>query len=118
MIGIKTLLRTICLLVPMLALAQPVSAEDITYVGTWDTTASGNSTGVGGPGMSAGQRYVLRISWDNLSATTDNVDVLTAFFTPSGNLMRTIDLDDPGNSLDIFVPMEGLDAGSPKDCPS
>ena len=111
--GIKILLRTISLLGLVLTVAQPASAGDITFVGTWDSTASGNSTGVGGPGISVGQKYAIRISYDDLSTTTDNVDVLDAFFVPSGNTMRTIDLDDPGNALDIFVPMEGLDAGSP-----
>lgn len=86
---------------------------DVTYVGTWDSTGAGNPTGVGGPGMSAGQRFVIRASYDDASARTDNVDVLDAFFSPSGNLMTTINLDDAGNSLDIFVPMEGLDSGSP-----
>lgn len=110
---IKTMLRTIYLLGITLALAQTAFAGDITYVGTWDSTASGNPTGVGGPGLVAGQKYVLRISYNNGSTTTDGVDVLDSFFAPSGNTMRTINLNDAGNSLDIFVPMEGLDSGSP-----
>ena len=115
MIRIKTILRAIGLLGLMFALAQPASATPMTviYVGTWDSVASGNPIGLGGPGISVGQRYVINITWDDASTTTDGVDVLNSFFLPSGNTMRTIDLTDAGNSLDIFVPMEGLDAGSP-----
>ncbi|MDF2178070.1 PEP-CTERM sorting domain-containing protein [Aliiglaciecola sp. CAU 1673] len=86
---------------------------DHTWIGTWGGTGAGNPVGVNGPGMSAGQRFVIRVAYDDASAVTDNVDVLDAFFNPSGELMRTIDLNAAGNSLDIFVPMEGLDAGSP-----
>ena len=111
--GMKRMLRAISLLGLTLGLAQPVFADSITYVGTWDSVASGNPVGVGGPGLVAGQKYVIRIAWDNLSTTTDGVDVLNSFFVPSGSTMRTINLSDAGNSLDIFVPMEGLDAGSP-----
>lgn len=85
----------------------------LTKVGTWDSTGSGNSTGVGGPGLAAGQRFVVKVSYDDASATTAGVDILNAFFAPSGQTMTTINLNDAGNSLDIFVPMEGLDAGSP-----
>jgi hypothetical protein len=89
----------------------PVQAApvDITYVGTWTLSpGAGNPTGVGGPGMSTGQRYVVRITYDDASITTDNVAM-----GGSGDLMRTINLDAGGNSLDIFVPMEGKDSGSP-----
>ena len=87
MIGIKTLLRKISLMGLTLALAQPASAEDVTYVGIWDTLASGNPVGMGGPGLAIGQKYVIRISYDNLSLTTDNVPVLTSGFADSGNDM-------------------------------
>jgi PEP-CTERM motif-containing protein len=110
----QILFRIIGLLGLTLALTHPANAVniDITYVGTWDSISSGNNTS-GGPGLFAGQKYVIRITYDDLSTTTDNVDVLTAFFTPSGNTMSTIDLTNAGNSLDLFVPMEGLDTGSP-----
>ncbi len=102
--GGVTALLVIAALAP--AQAAPV---DITYVGTWTLApGAGNPTGVGGPGMSQGQRYVVRISYDDASATTDGVAM-----GGSGELMRTIDLNAAGNSLDIFVPMEGLDSGSP-----
>jgi len=86
---------------------------DVTYVGTWDSTGSGNPTGSGGPGLSVGQKYVIKISYNDLSTATNNVDVLNAFFVPSGDQMTTINLNDGGNSLDIWVPMEGLDGTSP-----
>ena len=92
------------------AFAAPV---DIIYVGTWTGTGGGNPTGVGGPGMAPGQKFVIKITYDDTSAVTNNVNVLDAAFNPSGNFMTTVDLSAPGNSLDIFVPMEGLDAGSP-----
>ncbi len=111
-----TRLKTICCaLLAGTVLSAPVYAGpiEIVYVGTWSGTGSGNPTGVGGPGVSSGQKYVVRINYDDTSLVTNNVDVLNAAFAPSGNSMSTIDLTAPGNSLDIFVPMEGLDAGSP-----
>ncbi len=115
MSGTKTLLRMISLLGLTLALAQPAFAviNSVTYVAGWDSVGSGNPGAVGGPDLVVGQKYVIRISYDDSSATTDDVDVLDAFFSPSGNLMRTIDLTEGSNSLDIFVPMEGLDSGGP-----
>ena len=86
---------------------------EVIYVGTWSSTGSGNPTGVGGPGMSAGQKFVINITYDDTSAVTNNVAVLDSFFGDSGNDMTTVDLSAVGNSLDIFVPMEGLDGGSP-----
>jgi hypothetical protein len=94
--------------------AALAATVDLIFVGTWNTApGSGNSTGVGGPGMATGQRFVIRINYDDLSAVTTGVDVLTETFVPSGNKMSTINLNAAGNSLDIFVPMEGLDSGSP-----
>ncbi|MCZ6619092.1 MAG: PEP-CTERM sorting domain-containing protein [Gammaproteobacteria bacterium] len=115
MMGMKTLMRMIGTLGFALALVSPATAVvmSVTYVGSWDSVSSGNPPGLGGAGVSVGQKYVLRIAWDDISTTTDGVDVLDAFFNPSGNTMRTINLTDTGNSLDIFVPMEGLDAGTP-----
>jgi hypothetical protein len=98
------------LLATCAAFAAPI---DVTYIGTWTSTGSGNGAGAGGPGMSAGQRFVVRLTYDDTSAVANNVDVLDAFFSPSGDLMSTVDLSAAGNSVDIFVPMEGLDAGSP-----
>lgn len=93
------------------AVAAPI---DLTWVGTWtNAPGSGNSTGSGGPGMSSGQRYVINITYDDASTVTNDVDVLNGSFLPSGNKMTTINLDAAGNSLDIFVPMEGLDTGTP-----
>jgi len=94
-------------------LASAAIINDVTYVGTWDSVGSGNPLVDGGPGMSPGQRYVVRFSYDLSSTVTQGVDVLTSAFVPSGVTMSTINLNDAGNSLDIFVPMEGLDAGSP-----
>lgn len=112
----KISFRAISLLCLTLALIHPASAVagDITYIGTWTSPPGpGNPLASGGPGLSTGQRFVIRISYDNSSTTTDNVDVLTSTFTASGSVMRTINLTDAGNSLDLFVPMEGLDSGSP-----
>jgi len=94
--------------------AHPAHAAVVnkTWIGTWDATGSGN-VAAGGPGMAAGQRYVVAVSYDDGSAVTSNVDILTGAFTPSGQTMSTINLNDAGNSLNIYVPMEGLDAGSP-----
>ena len=111
---IKTLIRTfaisgLALLLAQAALAVPVT---VTYIGTWDSTGSGN-TSTGGPGMAAGQRYVIVITYDDAATVTTGVDVLDGFFLPSGNTMQTLDLTDAGHSIDIFVPMEGLDGLTP-----
>jgi hypothetical protein len=86
---------------------------DVTYVGTWDSIGAGNPTGVGGPGISAGQKYVIRVSYDDASATSNGVPVLTEVFADSGSDMTTIQMSGGSNTLDIFAPMEGLDAGTP-----
>lgn len=87
---------------------------DVIFIGTWNLApGSGNATAQGGPGMSTGQRFVVRVSYDTASTVSTGVPVLTGGFTDSGNRMSTVNLAAPGNSLDIFVPMEGLDAGSP-----
>ena len=90
--------------------AAPIN---VTYIGTWSSTGSGNPAADGGPSISAGQRFVISITYDDASVVTNNVDVPNAFFTPSGASMSTISLQDAGNSLDIFVPMEGFDGASP-----
>lgn len=83
---------------------------DVTYIGTWTTApGSGNPVGAGGPGMATGQRYVVRISYDSNSTVINGVPVSGV----AGAQMSTIKLTDASNSLDIFVPMEGLDGGSP-----
>jgi hypothetical protein len=90
-----------------------ILTNEIIYVGVWDSTGSGNPTGVGGPGVAAGQKYVIRLSYDDTSIVTNNVAVPDGGGNPTTNLMSTIDLSAPGNSLDIYVPMTGLDTGSP-----
>ncbi|MDX1734061.1 MAG: hypothetical protein R3228_06835 [Halioglobus sp.] len=96
----------------LLSVTASAAIVSQTWVGTWDSTGSGNPTASGGPGMTAGQKYVIRVDYDTGSSVT-TADVLDSFFAPSGQQMSTIDLTDPGNSLDIFVPMEGLDSGTP-----
>ena len=81
MIGIKTFLRTISLLGLTLALAQPAMAVqvDVTFVAGWDSLGSGNPVVPdGGPGLSVGQKLVIRIGYDDTSTTTDDVDVLVS----------------------------------------
>ena len=111
---IRTIIRTLGLLGLALILAQPASAVpvDIVFVGTWDSTGTGN-TAAGSPGLAMGQRYVIRITYNDASTVTTGVDVLNSFFVPSGDTMQTMDLTDAGHSLDIFLPMEGLDTGTP-----
>ena len=94
-IRIKALIRTLGLLGLALIFAQPASAVpvDIVFVGTWDSTGSGN-TAAGSPGLATGQRYVIRITYDDTSTVTTGVDVLNSFFTPSGDTMQTMDLTD------------------------
>ncbi|WP_286265895.1 hypothetical protein [Thalassotalea atypica] len=106
----------VALMLCALSLTNIASAAiiDVIYVGTWDTVAdTPNSTANGGPGMSVGQKYVIKFSYDDTSTVTNNVAVKDLGFNDTNKSMSTIDLSAAGNSLDIFVPMEGLDAGSP-----
>ena len=86
---------------------------DIVYVGVWDSTGSANSVVTGGPGVTAGQKYVITLSYDESSVVTNGVNVTDLGGNPTGNLMSTIDLSAVGNSLNVYVPMAGLDAGAP-----
>ncbi len=86
---------------------------EVVYVGVWDSVGAGNF-GPGGAGISAGQKYVIALNYDALSIVSNNVAVLDGAFNPTPNLMTTIDLSAPGNSLNIYVPMAGLDtSGNP-----
>lgn len=86
---------------------------DVTYVGTWTgPTNPANATGAGGPGMATGQRYVVKASYDDAS-TVNTTAVRTEAGAASGQTMSTVDLGAAGNSLQILVPMEGFDAGTP-----
>ena len=109
----RALIVFFCSLSFVLSTTLHAAQIDIIYVGTWSSVGSGNPLGSGGPGMSAGQKFVVKISYDDLSAVNNNVPVPDSGFNPSGNFMSTIDLSAPGNSLDIFVPMEGLDGSNP-----
>ncbi len=98
--------------VALLSCGTMAHAISVTKIGTWDSTGSGNSTGSGGPGMFPGQKYVVKIEYDPTSGS-NNVPILDGFFTPSGQTMDVINLQAPGNSIDIFVPMAGLDGSAP-----
>jgi|GEM_PF-6560547 len=89
-----------------------IATMDIVYVGVWDSTGFANTL-PGSPGVSAGQKYVISLSYDDTTMVTNGVDVTDLLGNPTGSFMSTIDLSAPGNSLNIYVPMEGLDAGSP-----
>lgn len=101
----SALAATLSVTVTTSAFAAPI---DIVYVGTWDSVSGANATGI-----LEDQKYVIRITYDDTSTVSNNVDVLDGGFNASGNLMSTIDLSAAGNSLDVFVPMEAFDAGSP-----
>ena len=58
--------------------------------------------------MSPGQRYVVRFTYEDLSTVTNNVPVLTSFFTPSGQLMSTIDLTGDWTTWERSEPVEVL----------
>lgn len=112
--GINTSLITSALLLGLASNAVSAAIIEVIYVGVWDnTSASANPVGNGGPGVSAGQKYVISFSYDTNSIVTNNVSVPDIALNPTTNLMSTINLSEAGNSLDIYVPMAGLDAGSP-----
>ena len=99
-------------LVAFSGMAQAVPVEVI-KIGTWNTaTGAGNPLGVGGPGMATGQKYVIKINYDDTS-TVETRDVVTAGFADSGQDMSVIELTGGSNTLDVFVPMEGLDTSTP-----
>ena len=97
----------------LIAGAVGATPVEIIYVGTWSTPGSGNSTAVGGPGIGVGQKFVVKIVYDDTAMALDDQPIQTAIRTDSGQDMRTVDLSTAGHSIDIFVPMPGLDAGSP-----
>lgn len=86
---------------------------DIVYVGVWDSTGSGNLVATGGPGVAAGQKYVITLSYDESSVVNNGVNVTDLGGAATGNFMSTIDLSAVGNSLNVYVPMAGLDSGTP-----
>jgi hypothetical protein len=63
-----------------------------------------------GPGMAPGQKFVVKISYESTSTVLTR-DVLMESLAPSGQDMFVIELNGGSNTLDIFVPMEGLDSG-------
>ena len=101
------------LLFSLLSFCAAAQAISITWIGTWDSTGIGNPTGSGGPGIAAGQKYVVKIEYDPTSSVNTGVDILDASFNPSGQTMDTIDLTGGSNTIDIFVPMTGLDGSTP-----
>jgi hypothetical protein len=83
---------------------------DVIYVGTWDSTSNYNDDNFGSgisPEIVYGQKYVISISYDDLSAETNNV----ALF--GGEQVTTVNLQAGLNSLDVYVPMAAYDAGTP-----
>ena len=111
--NIKQFLRSGLLigLASITGMAQAVIV-DHTMIGTWNLApGSGNPTVAGGPDMATGQKFVIKVQYDTAVSVTR--DVLTGSFTDSGQDMTVIELTGGNNTLDIFVPMEGFDSGSP-----
>jgi hypothetical protein len=77
---------------------------NVIKIGTWSTAP--------GADLAPTQKYVVKIKYDDTS-TVDTRDVLTGGFADSGQDMSVIELTGGTNTLDIFVPMEGLDTSTP-----
>lgn len=110
----KQYLRSIILLA-LLSIGGMAQAAviNVIKVGTWNLApGAGNPTGSGGPGMASGQKFVVKINYDDTSTVLTR-DILTGFFGDSGQDMSVIELTGGSNTLDILVPMEGFDSGTP-----
>jgi hypothetical protein len=96
------------------AQAAPISAS---YVGTWSTSPGSGQPG-SGTDLETGQKFVINVTYDTavtpISSTTSSgftyytVDLAAGAAPPNGG-----GLVSNGNSLDILIPLEGMDAGSP-----
>ncbi len=83
--------------------------RDATFVGTWNLTPGiGNPVDTGGPGMSRGQKFTIKVSYDDTSTVLTS-DVLTESFTDSGQDMSVIELTGGSNTIEISIPMAGFD---------
>lgn len=93
----------------LFASAAQAAQIDLIKIGVWNpsTFGSGNPTSVNGPGLNFGQKYVIKISYDDASATFDR-QLTNSIFTNPSQSITSINLETPNNDLEIFVPMEGL----------
>ena len=90
---------------------------DVIKIGTWNVSpaVTGNTPppGGNGPGMSLNQKFVVKINYNDDPSAVQTRRILTETFGNSGQDMSVIELTGGDNTIDIFVPMEGRDSGSP-----
>jgi hypothetical protein len=84
--------------------AANAEIHDISFVGTWNLPpGSGNSAGQGGPALSTGDKFTIRVRYDDQSLPVDT-DIPTESQASSGQLMRVIELTGGVNTLEVSVP--------------
>lgn len=84
---------------PLAATAAPIT---LVQVGTFHNEATNAPAG---SGLQAGNKFVI-------TSTYDPVATPAASRTINGLDFRVIDLNQGGNSFDLFIPMEGFDVGN------
>ncbi len=93
--------------------AANAEIQDITFIGTWNLPpGSGNPAGVGGPAMSTGETFTIRVRYNDASMVLAR-DVPTELLATSGQMMSVIELNGGDNTLQISAPMPGFDTGTP-----
>jgi len=93
--------------------AAPVSAAivDLIKIGTWTGTPDGSVTQ--DAELQTGGKYVIHTTYDT---TTVNSTATQIWNTPLNTVSMNVyeaNLQTPGNSFRLLVPMEGFDGGSP-----
>jgi hypothetical protein len=87
--------------------------HDVSLTGTWNLPpGSGNSAGIGGPEMTTGDKFTIRIRYDDESSVQAR-DIPTELLTASGQMMSVIELTGGDNTVEISVPMAAFDSGTP-----
>ena len=103
----------VALLAAQNAYATPV---DLTVIGIWSEN-SGSGLPASGTDLAKGQKFVVKVSYDDATPLTETivdgftyytVDLASGAAAPTGG-----GLTPNGSSLDVFVPLEGLDTVSP-----
>jgi len=106
-------------IVLFLVASQDVSATpiDLTLIGIWSENPGTAAPG-SGTGLEKGQKFVVNVTYDPdvtpiTETTVDGftyytVDLAAGAAPPTGG-----GLVSNGNSLDVLIPLEGMDAGSP-----
>ncbi len=115
-------LRASLVLIPLVALffttqhalAIPI---DLTFIGIWSENPGAAAPG-SGTGLAKGQKFVVNVTYDPsvtpiASKTVDGFTYYTADLAGGAAPPNGGGLTPNGSNLDVLIPLEGMDAGSP-----